>query len=116
MMRSGGTRLYKKRPYKTRLFRMRLAVAAALAASLCLAGCGRKNGLDAPPSALPAAPQSSAQQPPGFGDPGPIFAGPPTLGSDSSASSPPPPQAQQQAAQTQPAPKKTFFLDPLINQ
>jgi predicted small lipoprotein YifL len=95
------------------MFRMRLAVAAALAASLCLAGCGRKNGLDAPPSALPAAPQSSAQQPPGFGDPGPIFAGPPTADSSAASSSP---QAQQQAAQTQPAQKKTFFLDPLINQ
>jgi predicted small lipoprotein YifL len=95
---------------------MRLAVAATLAASLCLAGCGRKGGLDAPPSALPAAPQSQAgvQQPSGFGDPGPIFASPQTLGADSSASSPPP-QAQQQAAQTQPAPKKTFFLDWLIN-
>jgi predicted small lipoprotein YifL len=90
----------------------RLAVVTVLIAALLpLAACGRKGGLDAPPSALPAAPQANAQ--PSLGEQAPAFGsnfGTPSL---SSSLSPPPP-SQQQAAQT-PPPKKSFFLDWLIN-
>jgi predicted small lipoprotein YifL len=44
----------------------RIAVVGALIAALGLAGCGRKTGLDAPPSAaVPVAPQQTAGAQPG---------------------------------------------------
>jgi predicted small lipoprotein YifL len=88
----------------------RVAAAAALIAALGLAGCGRKGGLDAPPSAMPASPQPQANAQPPLAESPSVFGGP-GFGTPSPEPSPPP---QQQSAQAAPA-KKTFFLDWLIN-
>jgi len=90
----------------------RLAIAATLVASLGLAGCGRKGGLDAPPSSLPASPQPQANntQPP-LAESSAVFGGP-GFGAPIPTTEPSP---QQQAAQAAPAAKKTFLLDWLIN-
>jgi predicted small lipoprotein YifL len=85
----------------------RLALAVTLVGALALGACGRKGGLDAPPSSMPAAPQPQVMQP-SLGESPPIFGGP------AFASSEPRPSPQQQAAQ-EPPPKKSFFLDWLIN-
>jgi predicted small lipoprotein YifL len=85
----------------------RLALAVTLVGALALGACGRKGGLDAPPSSMPAAPQPQAMQP-SLGESPPIFGGP-AFGSGE-----PRPSPQQQAAQ-EPQPKKSFFLDWLIN-
>jgi predicted small lipoprotein YifL len=87
----------------------RLAVAAALAAALGLAGCGRKGGLDAPPSSMPASPQSQSNMQPPPGETAPIFGG------TGFTNPSPEPSPQQQAAQATPPAKKTFFLDWLVN-
>ena len=85
----------------------RLALAVTLAGALAVGACGRKGGLDAPPSSMPATPQPQAMQP-SLGESPPIFGGP-AFGSGE-----PRPSPQQQAAQ-EPPPKKSFFLDWLIN-
>jgi predicted small lipoprotein YifL len=91
----------------------RLAVVTVVIAALPLAACGRKGGLDAPPSALPAGPQPQASAQPSLGEQAPAFG--PNFGTPSLSSSlSPPAPSQQQAAQT-PPPKKSFFLDWLIN-
>lgn len=89
---------------------VRFAVAATLLAALGLAGCGRKGGLDAPPSSMPASPQPQANMQPPLGEPAPLFGGP-GFGSPAPEASPTP----QQQAQAAPAAKKSFFLDWLIN-
>jgi predicted small lipoprotein YifL len=62
---------------------------AAVLTALALAACGRKGPLDLPPGAAMADPAGN----------------PPKLG----------PDGQPVTAAPQPPPKKTFFLDPLIN-
>jgi predicted small lipoprotein YifL len=85
----------------------RLAIAVTLVAALGLAACGRKGGLDAPPSSMPAAPQPQANMQPSLGESGPVFGGP-AYAADH-------PSSQPQAAQAAPPAKKSFFLDWLIN-
>lgn len=75
----------------------RAMLAAALIATLALAGCGRKGGLDAPPMAA----AGDVQSPP----PGATAA----PGSDSQSAQP------GQAPQSQPVAKQRTFLDWLIN-
>jgi predicted small lipoprotein YifL len=88
---------------------MRLVAVATLIAALSLAGCGRKSGLDAPPSSLPGSPEPQASNSssapslfgPNFGAPAPATTGA---------------APQNQTAQTTPPPqKKSFFLDWLVN-
>ncbi len=82
----------------------RLALLAALAAALAVAGCGRKSALEPPPSASITAP------PPVEPEPSPGKLGP--LGewpTRSTAPAPAPPPAPR------PAQAKTFPLDPLLN-
>jgi predicted small lipoprotein YifL len=86
----------------------RLAVAATLVTALGLAGCGRKGGLDAPPSSMPASPQPQANMQPPLGEQAPIFGGP-------AFGSPAPEPSPQQQAQAAPPVKKSFFLDWLLN-
>jgi hypothetical protein len=84
----------------------RLALAAAMMAALGLAACGRKSGLDPPPSAGLTTPQSSASRP--------------SLGEESNGLAPPPADDRARTANAAPAsatappPKKTFFLDFLL--
>jgi predicted small lipoprotein YifL len=85
----------------------RLALAAAMMAALGLAACGRKGGLDPPPSAGLTTPQSYASRP--------------SLGEESNGLAPPPAEHRARAASAAPAsataappPKKTFFLDFLL--
>ena len=85
----------------------RLALAAAIMAALGLAACGRKGGLDPPPSAGLTAPQSSASRP--------------SLGEETTNGFTPPADdrartasAAPAAANASPPPKKTFFLDFLL--
>jgi predicted small lipoprotein YifL len=73
-----------------------LAVAAVLVAALSVAACGRKAGLDAPPSSN-GVPQENGFLAPGFGP-----------ASDQSA-------AQNQSGPGAPPAKKSFILDPLLN-
>lgn len=87
----------------------RLAVAAVLMGALGLAGCGRKGGLDAPPSSMPAAPQPQANAQPPLSESSAVFGGPSFGGPSPAASS------AQQTAQSAPPAKKAFFLDWLIN-
>jgi predicted small lipoprotein YifL len=91
---------------------VRLVALATLVAALGLAACGRKGGLDAPPSALPASPQPQASNSPSPVEPGPSFFGP-NFGGPAPASAATP---QDQTAQsTPPQQKKSFFLDWLVN-
>ena len=86
---------------------VRLVAITTFIAALTLGACGRKGGLDAPPSSLPASPPPQASiSPSGPGFIGSNFSGP--TGSTGSAS-------QNQTAQATPPPKKSFFLDWLIN-
>jgi predicted small lipoprotein YifL len=85
----------------------RLALAAAMMAALGLAACGRKGGLDPPPSAGLTTPQSYASRP--------------SLGEESNGLAPPPAGDRARTASAAPAsataappPKKTFFLDFLL--
>jgi predicted small lipoprotein YifL len=79
-----------------------LAVAGALLIGLGVSGCGRKSGLDAPPSAsIDAAPTTVAPTSPEL-TPGLLFGRP---------AEPPPPQAPAPAS----GPRRTFFLDWLLN-
>ncbi|MEA2903941.1 MAG: hypothetical protein QOI12_1328 [Alphaproteobacteria bacterium] len=71
---------------------VRLAAIGALVAALGLAGCGRKAGLDPPPSASVAVPEGTVQPDAG-----------PGLGPDGKAIAP------------SSAPKKSIFLDWLID-
>ena len=73
----------------------RMAVLAAAIAAVGLAGCGRKSGLDLPPSAAITDPQAA---PPGAAPNAPSFLGQP-------APPPPPP----------PAPPRRFLLDFMLN-
>ena len=78
-----------------------LAVVLLSAVALTLAGCGRKGGLDLPPSASGAPPAQASQTPP---DPSAVTQGSlfnPSYGTD----------AAPQAAKGQ---KKAFVLDPLL--
>ena len=77
----------------------RAMLAAALVATLALAGCGRKGGLDAPPMAA----AGDVQSPP----PGATAA----PGSDGRPAQPPPGQAPQ----SQPVAKQRTLLDWLID-
>lgn len=87
---------------------VRLVAVATFIAALTLGGCGRKGGLDAPPSSLPASPPPQASNSPS----GPSFIGSNFAGPTGSTGSAP----QNQTAQaTPPPPKKSFFLDWLIN-
>ncbi len=84
----------------------RAVLVGALAAGLALGACGRKSGLDAPPSASLANNQP-INQPPSLGEqPNPFQAAPPPPGE------PPPATAPSAPGQT-PA-KKTFILDWLL--
>lgn len=86
---------------------VRLVAVATLIAALTLAACGRKGGLDAPPSSLPASPPPQASN-----SPGPGFFAPSFGGATATTGSVP----QNQTAQsTPPPPQKSFFLDWLIN-
>ncbi|MDQ2083880.1 hypothetical protein RA307_27150 [Xanthobacteraceae bacterium Astr-EGSB] len=84
-----------------------LAVAGALLIGLGVSGCGRKSGLDAPPSAsidaapTTVAPTTAAPASPDL-TPGLLFGRP---------AEPPPPQAPASAS----GPRRTFFLDWLLN-
>ena len=85
-----------------------IAVAATLAATLSLAACGRKAGLDAPPSS--AVPQSNLQSSqPSLGESGTLFAPVGTPASPQQST------AQDQASAANAAPKKSFLLDWLLN-
>lgn len=75
-----------------------------LAATLGLAGCGRKGGLDAPPSAQVVSPQPTLQQ-------GSL--GEPDIVGFEGEARPAPAPVQQQPAAVPPA-QRTFILDPLI--
>lgn len=76
-----------------------LAVVLLSAVALTLAGCGRKGGLDLPPSASGAPPTQTAETPDAAASHGNLFN--PSYGSD----------APPQAAKGQ---KKSFVLDPLL--
>ena len=83
----------------------RLALAATMMAALGLAACGRKGGLDPPPSAGLTTPQSYASRP--------------SLGEEANGLTPPPADDRARAAPASatappPPPKKTFFLDFLL--
>jgi predicted small lipoprotein YifL len=87
----------------------RLVAVATLIAALSLAGCGRKSGLDAPPSSLPGSPEPQATN----SSSAPSFFGP-NFGASTPATTGAAPQNQ--TAQTTPPPqKKSFFLDWLVN-
>jgi predicted small lipoprotein YifL len=73
----------------------RMAVLAAAIAAVGLSGCGRKSGLDLPPSAAITDPQAAP--------PGTAPNGPPLLGQP--APPPPPP----------PGPPRRFLLDFMLN-
>jgi predicted small lipoprotein YifL len=78
-----------------------LAIAGALLIALGVSGCGRKSGLDAPPSASVVAPPATAAPASPDLTPGLLFGRP---------AEPPPPQAQAPAS----GPQRTFFLDWLL--
>jgi len=82
-------------------------VAAAIAA-LGLAACGRKGGLDLPPSDTPAPAANNAEPNRNPGSslmPGPSFlSGPPAAPAQNAQANPAPP----------PGPKKSFILDPIL--
>ena len=86
---------------------VRVLAAAALAAAIGLAGCGRKGLLEAPPSASISQPQT-VQPPPSLGEPEEPsdFRRQADAGAAPAA---PPPRGQT------PPPKKSFFLDWLLN-
>ena len=90
---------------------VRLVAVATLIAALSLAACGRKGGLDDPPSSLPASPQPRASNSPSLGESGgPVVFGP-NFGGPAPSAAP-----QNQTAQSVPPPqKKSFFLDWLVN-
>jgi predicted small lipoprotein YifL len=75
----------------------RMAVLAAAIAAVGLSGCGRKSGLDLPPSAAITDPQAAP--------PGAATNGPPLLGQPAPPPPPPPP----------PGPPKRFLFDFLLN-
>lgn len=82
---------------------LRVAVLAAFGAALALAGCGRKAGLDPPPSAAVSPPPQAE----------------PTLGELNDPNAPgyrrAPREAVVASPSAQPVPqKRTFILDPLI--
>jgi predicted small lipoprotein YifL len=81
----------------------RLALLAAIIAAAGLAGCGRKGGLDLPPTAALTNPQQPPDQSPSLGSQ-----------SDSSAPSLLAPQPAPQPAPPPPA-RKGFLLDFLLN-
>ena len=85
----------------------RVALAAAVMAALGLAACGRKGGLDPPPSAGLTTPQPYTSRP--------------SLGEENYSQAPPPAEERARAANAAPAsattappPPKTFFLDFLL--
>jgi predicted small lipoprotein YifL len=85
---------------------VRRALAVALVLPLVLTACGRKGGLDPPPSSeLPAAPAPAASPPAQRSYLDPLT----PIGTAQQAQ----PVAQALPAPTQPA-AKTFILDPLI--
>jgi predicted small lipoprotein YifL len=82
----------------------RLAMAVAMMAALGLAACGRKSGLDPPPSAGLTTPPSYTQRP-SLGEENYGPASPPA-GDRTAATAP--------ASAAEPPPKKTFPLDFLL--
>jgi predicted small lipoprotein YifL len=74
-----------------------------IVAAVGLSGCGRKSGLDAPPSATLAEPQPQAQPAPAR-SPADVLVGTPGARET-------PPQGAQQAQ----VPRKHFFLDWLLD-
>jgi len=83
----------------------RLAFAAAMMTALVLTACGRKGGLDPPPSAGLTTPQPYTSRP--------------SLGEENYGPAPPPAgdnvrTATAPAPATAPPPPKTFFLDFLL--
>src|SRR5262249_45103930 len=83
----------------------RVALAAAMMAALGLAACGRKGGLDPPPSAGLTTPQPYTSRP--------------SLGEENDAQAAPPADERTRTANAAPAPTappppKTFFLDFLL--
>jgi predicted small lipoprotein YifL len=86
----------------------RLALGVALVLPLALAACGRKAGLDPPPSAeTPSPPPAPAQPAPR------TFIDPTTPTGQAQPALPAPVQTTQVVPPPQPA-KKTFLLDPLV--
>jgi predicted small lipoprotein YifL len=81
----------------------RLALAAALTATLALTACGRKGPLDPPPSAAASPPPAYAPRP-GLGEEN--YGLPPPVERPQTAAAPPP--------APEPPQKKTFFLDFLL--
>ncbi|NVN88129.1 MAG: lipoprotein [Rhodopseudomonas sp.] len=75
----------------------RWAILVVVAASLALAGCGRKSGLDLPPGAAGAATPTAEAEPAAKGD---VFD--PSYGINA------PPKAEKGR-------KKSFILDPLLD-
>lgn len=86
-------------------------LAFALILPLALAACGRKGALDPPPSAAIPPPAQSAPGAPGAAPT--TFIDPTTPVGGAQETRPAPVQTTQAAPAAQP-PKKTFFLDPLI--
>jgi predicted small lipoprotein YifL len=89
--------------------RVPLALAVALIFPVALAACGRKGGLDLPPSAAVtqpalAAPSAPAAAPTTFIDPT----------TPTGAAQQAPAQTGQAKLVAPPVEKKTFFLDPLL--
>jgi len=84
----------------------RLALAVALMAALGLAACGRKSGLDPPPSAGLTTPPSYTPRP-SLGEENYGPASPPAGDHTRTAAAAP-------ASAAEPPPKKTFFLDFLL--
>jgi predicted small lipoprotein YifL len=80
----------------------RLALVAAMMAALGLSACGRKGGLDPPPSAGLTTPEPSVSRP-SLGAEGDSFTSPGER-----------PRAAPVSATASPPPKKDFFLDFLL--
>jgi predicted small lipoprotein YifL len=91
-----------------------LAFAAVVTLALALASCGRKGGLDLPPSDTPApsANLAASQTPnsPMMSTPGGLFGGP----APSNTPAPNAVDAQGHAVYQPPTQNKSFILDPLL--
>jgi predicted small lipoprotein YifL len=93
-----------------------LAVGTAVALTLSLAACGRKGGLDMPPSDTPA-PTSNLTASEAPASPTMAPQGPQGLFGGSASNAGPAPNAvdaQGHAIYQPPGPKKPFILDPIL--
>lgn len=82
-----------------------LALASALVLALALAGCGRRGGVEAPPTSAPEGQANSAAP------------GPSAVSLDAAATNipaAPAPAAKPASPNPQPPLYKSFFLDPLV--